>query len=337
MDAGVSRAITTMINKNHSFSVLKLLIVGGAVIPTIVGLSSAAEPAGPPPAGYAPDTPGWIAFGLTGAAILIAWLLNHGQPKVRALGTGLAGLACFGIVGWFATALETGVLADPKPFQAPMDVMKPFLLWAQASTALVGGLVLVSLAVRQFRNGKLLTLSNANEATRYGRVSRILHWTTAILFISLIPMGIFLSMIPELAWYRSDYARVHETIGVIILGLFVARMLWNRHSKRPALDPSLKSLEHKMAHRAHLFLYFLMFAVPITGFAMTTLHGFPLMFFTLNFEMPWAENWTYQLRGLFHKYILQYLIYLVLGAHVLGALKHQFIDKHDSAFKRMVS
>jgi cytochrome b561 len=26
-----------------------------------------------------------------------------------------------------------------------------------------------------------------------------------------------------------------------------------------------------------------------------------------------------------------------LGAHILGALKHQFIDKHDSAFKRMGS
>jgi len=25
------------------------------------------------------------------------------------------------------------------------------------------------------------------------------------------------------------------------------------------------------------------------------------------------------------------------GAHVLGALKHQFIDKHQNAFKRMVS
>ena len=39
-------------------------------------------------------------------------------------------------------------------------------------------------------------------------------------------------------------------------------------------------------------------------------------------------------RGGFHKYLLPYII---LGAHVLGALKHQFIDKHDSAFKRIVS
>ncbi|MFT7243642.1 MAG: cytochrome b561, partial [Candidatus Azotimanducaceae bacterium] len=33
----------------------------------------------------------------------------------------------------------------------------------------------------------------------------------------------------------------------------------------------------------------------------------------------------------------QYLIYIVLGAHVMGVLKHHFIDKHHNAIKRMVS
>jgi len=36
-----------------------------------------------------------------------------------------------------------------------------------------------------------------------------------------------------------------------------------------------------------------------------------------------------------HKYLLPYLLYIVLGAHIIGALKHQFIDKKHSAFKRM--
>lgn len=40
--------------------------------------------------------------------------------------------------------------------------------------------------------------------------------------------------------------------------------------------------------------------------------------------------------GTFHKYLLPYLLYAILGAHILGALKHHFLDKHDSALKRMV-
>ncbi|MFT7133642.1 MAG: cytochrome b561 [Cyclobacteriaceae bacterium] len=30
------------------------------------------------------------------------------------------------------------------------------------------------------------------------------------------------------------------------------------------------------------------------------------------------------------------LLYFILGAHVLGAMKHQFIDKHDSVLTRML-
>ena len=56
-------------------------------------------------------------------------------------------------------------------------------------------------------------------------------------------------------------------------------------------------------------------------------------------ELPplWEQSNVYQIWGGFHKYLLPYIVYIILGAHVLGALKHQFIDKHDSAFKRIVS
>ena len=122
-----------------------------------------------------------------------------------------------------------------------------------------------------------------------------------------------------------------------MLGLFAARLLWNRKSKRPGLDPSLKPLEKKLAHVAHVALYVLLFAVPVTGYFMTSLHGYPSFFFFIEIPPFFAESEAYVVWGLFHKYVLQYLIYLILGAHVLGALKHHYIDKHRSAFKRMVS
>lgn len=312
-------------------------IAGGVVILATTGASFAASSQSIPSASEMPNAGSLAATGIVFSALVIAGLLNHAQPKLRALGTGLAGVACFGIVGWFLAALGTGVLADPKPFQAPMDALKPFLLWAQTGTALVGGLVLFAVAARQMKSERRLVLSNANETTRYGRVSRMIHWTTAILFIVMIPMGIFMSMIPSDSWLRIEYAVAHETIGVIILGLAIMRVIWNRRTKRPELDPSLKPVERKLAHRAHLVLYFLMFAVPITGYVMTTMHGFPLSFFNLKIGAIWGESGLYVVWGLFHKYILQYVIYLILGAHILGALKHQIIDKHDNALKRMVS
>jgi cytochrome b561 len=182
-----------------------------------------------------------------------------------------------------------------------------------------------------------LVLTAKNEVNRYGRVSRMLHWTIAILFIALIPMGIFTSMIPEDADYRNAYYVVHKSLGVTIFLLVLVRLVWNKLSRRPSLDNALTTREEKLAHRAHNTLYFMMLAIPITGFMMTSYHGYETYFFFWEIQPLWEESDIYQVWGGFHKYLLPYLLYIVLGAHILGALKHQFIDKHPNAFKRMVS
>lgn len=303
----------------------------------LIPASYAAEISPPTPPGWWPHFESMITLAVVLTAFAISVSLNHASPKWRAIGTALAALSCFGIMAWFGSVLASGVLENPKPFQAPMDAFKPTLLWSQAGVAFVGGCVLLLVAARQFNGGSRLVLTNANETHRYGRVSRVLHWATALLFLFMIPTGIFASMIPEDAWYRTEYNVVHKTIGLIIFGLVIARLIWNRHSKRPALDASLKPIERKLAHSAHNLLYVLLIAIPITGYVMTSLHGYPTYFFMIELPSILPESQAYIVWGLFHKYVLQYLVYIVLGAHIIGALKHQFIDKHDPAFKRMVS
>lgn len=299
--------------------------------------ASAAEISPPTPQGWWPHFESMIAFAVVAVAFAISVLLNHASPKWRALGTSLAALTCFGIVAWFGSVVASGVLGNPKPFQAPMDAFKPTLLWSQTIVAFIGGCALLFVAARQFKSGEELVLANANEAHRYGRVSRVLHWATALLFLFMIPTGIFASMIPEDAWYRTEYNVVHKTIGLIIFALVIARLIWNRRSKRPALDASLKPMERKLAHGAHVLLYVLLIAIPVTGYVMTSHHGYPTFFFMIELPSVLPESQAYIVWGLFHKYVLQYLVYIILGAHILGALKHQFIDKHAAAFKRMVS
>ena len=34
--------------------------------------------------------------------------------------------------------------------------------------------------------------------------------------------------------------------------------------------------------------------------------------------------------------LLPFILYIVLGAHILGALKHRFLDKQEQAFRRIV-
>lgn len=290
----------------------------------------------PAPEGWLPHFESLIALGVVLMAAFIAICLNHARPKMRALGTFLAALSCFGIVLWFVGAIGTGFIENPKEFQTPMDAAKPTLLWLQVITAFIGGIVLLIIANGQQKQTEILDLPKENASDRYGSVSRTLHWTTALLFIFMIPTGIFLSMIPSDNWIRTGYVVIHKTIGIIILALVIARIIWNRRSKRPALDSSLKPMDRKLAHKAHILLYVLMIAVPITGYFMTSFHGYQSYFFTLKIPPFVSESDIYQVWGLFHKYVLQYLLYIVLGAHILGVLKHHFIDKHKSAIKRMV-
>ena len=281
----------------------------------------------------------WVALSILITSALTAWFLNHNAPKVRVFGTVLAASGCFAIAAWFLFyVLGTGFLENPKPNQTPLDSAKPALLWIQAMVALISGVALLAVAVKQSKNPETLELSAANEPDRYGRVSRVLHWTIAILFLALIPMGIFASIIPEGTAYRVEYYVVHKTIGVIVLALVLVRLFWNRKSKRPALDASLTSKERKLAHGAHIALYVMMIMIPITGFIMTSFHGAPTFFFAWELEPLWGFSKTGTIVwGMLHKYLLPYLLYIVLGAHILGALKHQLIDKHTNAFKRMVS
>lgn len=281
----------------------------------------------------------WIALTIVLGSLFSAWFLNHKAPFVRVMGTVLAASGCLAVAAWFLFfVLGTGFLENPKPYDTPLDASKPALLWLQSGVALLAGLGLLFVAYRQSGAREELVLSNENESHRYGRVSRLLHWTIAILFIAMIPMGIFATIIPEGTPYRLEYYVVHKTIGVIIFGLVVVRLIWNRRSRRPQLDATLKPVERKLAHRAHIALYFIMIALPVTGFIMTSYFGAPTYFFAWEMQPLWeVSEKGVVLWGLLHKYLLPYLIYVILGAHVLGALKHQFLDRHTKILSRMVS
>ena len=153
---------------------------------------------------YASNPGAWVSTGIVFLSVLTSWALNFTSPNVRVFGTVLAAIGCLIVAAWFFLfILDSGVLENPKPNQTPMDSAKPTLLWIQSVTALLTGIFLLYIANKQKNNSAVLDLKAKNEQNRYGRVSRILHWTIAIMFISLIHMGIYASMIPEDTEYRN--------------------------------------------------------------------------------------------------------------------------------------
>lgn len=272
----------------------------------------------------------WIALAIVFGSLLAAAALNGERPAVRVAGTVFAALGCLAVPAWFVWVLGTGIMDSPRPYDIPTDAVKPALMWLQAAAGLVASLFLLLVARWQARRTDRLALPAKNTGDRYGRTSRILHWTTAALFLSLIPMGIFTTMIPFDTEFRQGYYVAHKTIGLTVLGLVVIRVLWNMISLRPALEPSLKRWERRLAHGAHIALYGLLFAFPVTGFVMSTFGGKLSHWFIWDIPLLWTPDRTAVMPwALMHKLVLPYLFFIVIGAHVAGALKHRFMDGHE--------
>ncbi|MEM7281427.1 MAG: cytochrome b [Pseudomonadota bacterium] len=280
----------------------------------------------------------WIALAIIVSSMVIAYTLNHSAPAVRTSGSVLAAVGCFSVVAWFVFARGTGFFEAPREALFPSDAIKPQILWSLAILALVSGLFLLRVAMWQSQRTDHLALPATNTQTQFGRISRYLHWTTAILFISLIPMGFFTSMIPYDVTWRQGYYVVHKTVGFTVLILLLVRLVWHVKTSTPKLDGSLKNWERRSAKVAHYFLYFLMIATPISGFIMSTYGGKWSHFFIWDLPMLWEKDMeAIKPFGLLHKIVLPYLCFVIIAAHVIGALKHHFVDKHRDSIHRMVS
>ena len=279
-----------------------------------------------------------IALALLGYSVLIAILMNHARPGVRVAGIWGAALGCLAIAGSIIWLDATGTFNRTAPAIIPFDKLDALFMRSMAGLFAIGGVVLALVARGQSKRTDVLTLGNRNEPARYGRRARYFHWVIAILFLLLIPMGIFTSMIPKDLEYHQAFYVIHKSLGITVLILAVLRVAWLITNPAPKLDSSLKWWEKFLAHGAHYSLYFFLFAFPISGLLLGTYAGKLSHFYFWDLPLVFEPSTeAVKLPGFLHKVALPYLFYLVFLGHILGALKHLFIDKHKDAFRRMVT
>ena len=270
--------------------------------------------------------------------VILMMTLNHAKMKVRVFGVAAASLMCFALFAAIVAFDFAGVLDNPRPPVLPFDEIKAPLLRLQAFAALITGVFLVFVMIWQTRRDDVLVLAAHNEAARYGRVSRYLHWLTAVLFLVLVPMGLFMTILPEDTFYRHSFYVVHKSLGFTVLLLVLARLGWHYFNPRPPLAASLKVWERRLAHSVHVMLYVFLLAFPVSGFVMSTFAGKLSHFYFWDLPLFWPPDPDALIPpGLIHKVIMPYLFYVLIVLHVLGAMKHQFIDKQPDGFRRMVS
>jgi cytochrome b561 len=173
--------------------------------------------------------------------------------------------------------------------------------------------------------------------SRYTRTAVLLHWLIAVLIIGNVLLAWVTEGLPD-PMVRPA-VDLPKSIGLTVLGLALLRVLWRWTHKPPPLPDSYPRLERLGAHTAHLLLYGLMLALPISGWihdsAFKDAAQHPL---TLFWTVPWFRIGAIQalppeVKEPFHSAWFQihtalgYALYGLLALHVLGALKHEFVNR----------
>lgn len=182
--------------------------------------------------------------------------------------------------------------------------------------------------------------------TSYTRTAMALHWAVALL------IGINLVLVWIVDFLPEERVRMtidtHKSIGITVMGLAILRLLWRFAHKPPTLPGTYALWERRASHAAHLLLYGLIFLMPLSGWmhdsawkdAAThpmTLFGlvpWPRIGWIMNIE-PATKEMLHDAFGALHEWA-GFVLYALLTLHMVGALKHQFIDK-EKELQRMWS
>lgn len=173
-------------------------------------------------------------------------------------------------------------------------------------------------------------------SSHYTRTAIGLHWIMALLIIAAFGLGWFMTDIPGFSMMKLKYYSWHKWLGVTVFMLAVIRVLWRMLNPPPALDASISRIQQLAAHILHWILYFLIFAVPLSGYFYSLAAGFPVVYLGI-IPLPVLIQADFQLAESLKELheILTYCMAILVLAHVAAALKHHVIDR-DNTLSRML-
>jgi len=161
----------------------------------------------------------------------------------------------------------------------------------------------------------------------YGVVFIALHWTTAVMVLSMFALGVWMRTLNYVHPWYNRAPHLHESFGMVLFIILVFRVAWVTFASKPK-PVKMPAWEHMAAWTVQKLLYLLLFAVMTSGFLITSADAVPIDFFNVTTVPPLVTGIKHQAdkAGVVHLY-LAVITVCVAGLHALAALKHHFIDK----------
>lgn len=156
----------------------------------------------------------------------------------------------------------------------------------------------------------------------YGRTTRWLHGVNALLIISLLIVGFWMTSLPrsELKWLIYG---LHKSFGLTVLALMLFRLGWRLKEPWLALPQTMPSWQRILARLVHVALYVVGIVMPLSGWVMSVAARHDPKYFGL-FVATLPIEPSRQLAGLAHD-LHGWLAWLIIGLvllHTSAALCH---------------
>lgn len=171
--------------------------------------------------------------------------------------------------------------------------------------------------------------------TRYNLVARVLHWTTVLLVLAMVPAGISMTRIGggSLQNWLFDF---HRSVGVVLMILTLVRLAYRLFNRPHPLPDELPPWQRMAAKATHVFIYGFLIVNPFVGWLATSAYGAAISVFGL-FTMPIIVAKDRELASqlfLVHE-VLGIMFVTAVALHIGAALYHGFVRK-DGILQRML-
>ena len=173
---------------------------------------------------------------------------------------------------------------------------------------------------------------------QYSALAKWFHWTTVPLLFLALATGLVIRFMKDDA--KMGFYALHESAGLLILFIAIARLAWRGFSAPPALPDHIPASIRRAANFVHHGLYAALVIQPLLGFFTTNAYGFPMRgataflgfidmpkFMEANETLAFVLHWGHSLIG--------WALPLLLVAHIGGAVYHHALRK-DGTLLRML-
>ncbi|MBI3441446.1 MAG: cytochrome b/b6 domain-containing protein [Proteobacteria bacterium] len=174
-----------------------------------------------------------------------------------------------------------------------------------------------------------------NSPTQYGAVTKTFHWGTALIVIFLLALGLFMGDLPN-GTLKLQAFNLHKSLGITVLVLTLCRFCWHLISRFPGPVETLKPWENLLSKILIKSLYVLLIAQPLIGWIFSSAAGRSVHVFGLA-VLPDLVSPDKSLAKSFRELHgdIGTIIMIIVGLHIVVALKHHFLDK-DQVLRRML-